>query len=130
MRALLFSVLVSFNLVACVTGDNEGEDLEMPTGEITAAQPSSTVDLDDVAAEDAQIRPAREVPATPNQIKPATAHQQPSVPGSVLEPVGQLPKLQPDVATEQMDNEPLEQIDQDELHGKVIDKDLPALQQN
>lgn len=126
MRALLFTVLVSFNLVACVTGDNEAGD-EMPPGVISAAEANGVADLDDVAGEDAQLRPSREVPATPGTIETQQTHKQPKATGPELQPANQLPELVTDDELEQLDNDPLEQIDQDELHGKQIDEDLPVL---
>jgi hypothetical protein len=61
MRSFLFTVLVSINLVACVTGDN-ADDMDMPVGEITAASQDDLVDRD-VSDEDAQVRSDRERPA-------------------------------------------------------------------
>ena len=60
MRSLLFTILVSFNLVACVTGDN-AEDIDMPVGEITAGSQEDVID-GDVSDEDAQVRSDKERP--------------------------------------------------------------------
>ena len=123
MRALLFTVLVSFNLVACVTGDN-ADDMDMPVGEITAAQQDDMVDVN-AADEEAQIRGESQVPGTNG---PANK-QEPRVPstnGQIVQD-GQLPKIVEDTALETLTDEQLEQLDQDELHGKQIDANLPAL---
>jgi hypothetical protein len=81
MRALLFTVLVSFNLVACVTGDNADDtNMDMPVGEITAAQQDDMVDQD-VSDEDAQIRSDRERAVPANEIdQSASAKEQTATP--------------------------------------------------
>ncbi|MDQ3333995.1 MAG: hypothetical protein M4D80_02455 [Myxococcota bacterium] len=124
MRALLFTVLVSFNLVACVTGDN-AEDMDMPVGEITAAPQDDMVEQD-VADEDAQLRPNRELPSTGGaQLEKAA--RVPGTNGPSLQQDGQLPKIVEDTALETLSDEELEQLEQDHLHGKQIDANLPVL---
>nr|MBA3502192.1 hypothetical protein [Deltaproteobacteria bacterium] len=117
-------VLVSFNLVACVTGDN-AEDMDMPVGEITAAPQDDMVEQD-VADEDAQLRPNRELPSTGGaQLEKAA--RVPGTNGPSLQQDGQLPKIVEDTALETLSDEELEQLEQDHLHGKQIDANLPVL---
>lgn len=48
MRALLLSVLVSFNLVACVAGDNEDDllDEELPAGQVDQVDQLPELEID------------------------------------------------------------------------------------
>ena len=141
MRALLFTVLVSFNLIACVTGDN-AEDMDMPTGEITAAQQDDLVDQD-VSDEDAQIRSDRERPMPAHELEQSASAQQQTAGASGAEPAieavlekrpvrgdrevpttdgqleqdGQLPKLVEDTALDTLTDEELLQLEQD---GRIL----------
>jgi hypothetical protein len=139
MRALLFTVLVSFNLVACVTGDNDAE--ENPPGEITAAPVGEDLaaDLDNVA----DLSAGRAVPTTASQgmqqpLPTAAGGAQHELKQELLKPPGgasqTVPTLDvPSIETQQhvvdqeLSAEELQQIEQDELHGKVLNGDLPEI---
>jgi hypothetical protein len=143
MRALLFTILVSFNLVACVTGDN---DQDVPD-ELAAGQIDQDMDaVVDPAHVSEQIQPSRKVPAGSTQTKLQTKEQAlpayesdvpafkqdrdvPGVDGKRVR--DEMPTYQQDSnlpADELEQDSDYEQLEQDELHGKVIDENLPAIQ--
>ena len=142
MRALLFTVLVSFNLVACVTGDNE-QDVPDELAAGIDQDMDAVVDPSHVSE---QIQPSRQVPAGATQAKFQTKEQAlpayesdipafkqdrdvPGVDGKRVR--DEMPSYEQDSnlpADELEQASDYEQLEQDELHGKVIDETLPAIQ--